>query len=64
MVFTLSSILCGLAPSLMSLVVVPGLQGVGGAMLMAISPAMITRAFPATSGAGHGGAGPDGGRGD
>ena len=45
-VFTLSSILCGLAPSLMSLVSFRALQGVGGGMLMAISPAMITRAFP------------------
>ena len=45
-VFTLSSILCGMAPSLMALVLFRALQGVGGAMLMAISPAMITRAFP------------------
>ncbi len=45
-VFTLSSILCGMAPSLMALVLFRVLQGVGGAMLMAISPAMITRAFP------------------
>ena len=47
-IFTISSALCGAAPSLSSLVIFRGLQGIGGAMLMAIGPAMITRAFPAT----------------
>jgi EmrB/QacA subfamily drug resistance transporter len=47
-VFTGSSILCGVAPTLLSLVIFRALQGVGGAMIMAISPAMITRAFPPT----------------
>ncbi len=47
-IFTISSALCGAAPSLLSLVIFRGLQGIGGAMLMAIGPAMITRAFPAT----------------
>ncbi len=47
-IFTISSMLCGLAPSLLALVIFRALQGVGGAMIMAISPAMITRAFPAT----------------
>jgi EmrB/QacA subfamily drug resistance transporter len=47
-IFTGSSILCGMAPTLLSLVIFRGLQGVGGAMIMAISPAMITRAFPIT----------------
>ncbi|MHB8068111.1 MAG: MFS transporter [Desulfobaccales bacterium] len=47
-IFTLSSALCGAAPTLLSLVIFRALQGIGGAMLMAIGPAMITRAFPAT----------------
>lgn len=44
--FTVSSALCGAAPSLPWLVFARAAQGVGGAMLMAISPAMTTRAFP------------------
>jgi EmrB/QacA subfamily drug resistance transporter len=47
-IFTVSSALCGAAPSLLSLVLCRAFQGIGGAMLMAIGPAMITRAFPAT----------------
>jgi EmrB/QacA subfamily drug resistance transporter len=47
-IFTLSSTFCGAAPSLFLLVVFRAMQGVGGAMIMAISPAMITRAFPST----------------
>jgi len=47
-IFTISSVLCGAAPSLLSLVIFRALQGIGGAMLMAIGPAMITRAFPTT----------------
>lgn len=47
-IFTISSALCGAAPSLLSLVIFRALQGIGGAMLMAIGPAMITRAFPVT----------------
>ena len=47
-IFTTSSALCGAAPSLLFLVIFRALQAVGGAMIMAISPAMITRAFPAT----------------
>ncbi|MEW6660227.1 MAG: MFS transporter [Thermodesulfobacteriota bacterium] len=46
-IFTVSSALCGAAPSLLSLVLFRAFQGIGGAMLMAIGPAMITRAFPA-----------------
>ncbi|MEJ2093381.1 MAG: MFS transporter [Syntrophobacterales bacterium] len=45
-IFTLSSALCGAAPSLLHLVIFRALQGVGGAMIMALSPAMLTRAFP------------------
>lgn len=45
-VFTLGSALCGAAPSLGLLVAARAFQGVGGALLMAISPAMLTGAFP------------------
>jgi EmrB/QacA subfamily drug resistance transporter len=45
-VFTIGSALCGAAPSLASLIAFRSVQGVGGAMLMAISPAMLTAAFP------------------
>jgi EmrB/QacA subfamily drug resistance transporter len=47
-IFTLSSALCGAAPSLAALVTFRALQGVGGAMIMTLSPAMLTRAFPVT----------------
>jgi EmrB/QacA subfamily drug resistance transporter len=46
-VFTLGSVLCGAAPTLLLLVVFRALQGIGGALLMANSTAMLTRAFPA-----------------
>ena len=46
-IFTVSSALCGAAPTLLFLVILRAIQAVGGAMIMAISPAMITRAFPA-----------------
>jgi EmrB/QacA subfamily drug resistance transporter len=47
-IFTSSSALCGAAPTLPFLIIFRALQGLGGAMTMAISPAMIMRAFPAT----------------
>ena len=47
-IFTISSALCGAAQSLLLLVIFRALQAVGGAMIMAVSPAMIARAFPAT----------------
>ena len=46
-VFTASSAVCGLAPSLGILIASRAVQGLGGALLMAISPAMLTNAFPA-----------------
>lgn len=46
-VFTLGSALCGAAPSLAALVGFRALQGTGGALIMAVSPAMIVNAFPA-----------------
>jgi len=45
-VFTASSALCGAAGSLEVLVGCRALQGVGSALLMAVSPAMIVGAFP------------------
>lgn len=45
-IFTIGSALCGAAPSLGFLIAARGLQGLGGALLFAISPAMITSAFP------------------
>ena len=47
-VFTLSSMLCGLATGVGSLVASRILQSVGGAMMMAIGPAILTRSFPAS----------------
>ncbi|GAC1363965.1 MAG: MFS transporter [Ktedonobacteraceae bacterium] len=45
--FTASSVLCGFAPSLGFLIGARALQGLGGALIMAVSPAMLTSAFPA-----------------
>jgi EmrB/QacA subfamily drug resistance transporter len=45
-VFTLGSMLCGAAPALWALIAARVLQGVGGSMLMAVSPAMLVAAFP------------------
>jgi EmrB/QacA subfamily drug resistance transporter len=45
-IFTVASLACGAAPSLSALIVARALQGVGGACMMAISPAMLTSAFP------------------
>ncbi|HEX8037230.1 MAG TPA: MFS transporter [Ktedonobacterales bacterium] len=44
--FTIGSALCGAAPSLGFLIAARGFQGLGGAMLFAVSPAMVTAAFP------------------
>ncbi|GCE18600.1 DHA2 family efflux MFS transporter permease subunit [Dictyobacter kobayashii] len=44
--FTGSSALCGLAPTLAFLIAARALQGLGGALLLAVSPAMLTSAFP------------------
>jgi EmrB/QacA subfamily drug resistance transporter len=45
-IFTFGSAICGAAPSLLFLVIARGFQGIGGALMMAISPAMLTSAFP------------------
>lgn len=45
-IFTTGSAICGASPALWFLVAARAFQGLGGALLMAISPAMLTRAFP------------------
>ena len=47
LIFVIGSILCGFAESLTALVVFRGVQAVGGAMLMANGPAIITSVFHA-----------------
>ncbi len=46
LVFTLSSMLCGLAPSLPLLVFFRVLQGIGGGALQPISQAILVESFP------------------
>lgn len=45
-IFVLSSALCGMAPSANGLVLFRALQAIGAAMLMANSPAILTKSFP------------------
>jgi len=45
--FTLSSMLCGMATGVKTLIAARVLQAIGGAMLIAIGPAILTRVFPA-----------------
>lgn len=44
--FILGSALCGLAPSVEAMIAFRGLQALGGAMLFANSPAILTKSFP------------------
>ncbi|HET8845173.1 MAG TPA: MFS transporter, partial [Ktedonobacteraceae bacterium] len=44
--FTFGSALCGAAPNLGILIGARAFQGLGGALIMSVSPAMLTRAFP------------------
>jgi EmrB/QacA subfamily drug resistance transporter len=46
LIFTASSVLCGIAPSIFILIALRIVQGIGAAMVMAVGPAMITEAFP------------------
>jgi EmrB/QacA subfamily drug resistance transporter len=43
--FTLASVLCGLAPSAESLIAFRAVQGIGAAMLQAMGPAIVARTF-------------------
>ncbi len=43
--FTLASILCGLAPNAASLIAFRAIQGIGAAMLQAMGPAIVARTF-------------------
>jgi EmrB/QacA subfamily drug resistance transporter len=46
-IFVASSALCGLTPSLEALIAFRAIQALGAAMLMANSPAILTKSFPA-----------------
>src|SRR5947209_324964 len=46
-IFTTGSAICGASVSLGMLIAARALQGLGGAFIMAVSPAMLTNAFPA-----------------
>ncbi len=48
LLFVISSALCGLAPNAIVLIVFRALQALGGAMLLANAPAILTKSFPAT----------------
>jgi EmrB/QacA subfamily drug resistance transporter len=45
--FSLGSLLCGISPNLPALVICRTVQGVAGAILFALTPAMIPKFFPA-----------------
>jgi len=45
-VFTLGSAICGAAPTLIILIIARTFQGLGGALIMSVSPAILTGAFP------------------
>jgi len=47
-IFTSGSAICGASISLGMLIAARALQGLGGAFIMAVSPAMLTNAFPAS----------------
>lgn len=46
--FTISSMLCGASTGVATLIAARVLQAIGGAMLIALGPAILTRAFPAS----------------
>jgi EmrB/QacA subfamily drug resistance transporter len=45
-IFIFSSAICGLAPSVLILVIFRGIQAIGAAMIQANSPAILTKTFP------------------
>ncbi|MCX6044882.1 MAG: DHA2 family efflux MFS transporter permease subunit [Chloroflexi bacterium] len=44
--FVLGSLLCGLAPTLLMLIIARAIQGIGGGMAQPLGPALLYRAFP------------------
>gem|GEM_PF-100186 len=46
-IFTASSAMCGTAPNLGILIAARFLQGIGGALMMSVTPALLASAFPA-----------------
>jgi EmrB/QacA subfamily drug resistance transporter len=48
LIFTASSVLCGLAPSIEALIGFRVIQGVGAAMLQGVGPALLVSAFPSS----------------
>lgn len=47
-IFVLGSVLCGMAPTLLLLILARILQGIGGALIFSVNIAMITSTFPST----------------
>jgi MFS family permease len=47
-VYTLATLACGVAQSMTQLIVLRGLQGIGGALVFSNSLALVTNAFPAS----------------
>ena len=45
-IFTIGSALCGASPTLLFLIIARAFQGLGGALIMSVSPAILTSAFP------------------
>src|SRR5579884_3807366 len=45
-VFTIGSAICGASPTLLVLIIARAFQGLGGALIMSVSPAILTGAFP------------------
>lgn len=48
LVFTIASVCCGFSHTVQQLILFRVLQGIGGAMIMALGPAIVTQAFPPT----------------
>ncbi len=44
--FTVGSTICGASPTLLVLIIARAFQGLGGALIMSVSPAILTGAFP------------------